>query len=233
MGWEQAREDKVETQEYELEGSLTCLIFPWQNSDTKVYFLKTCRFSVRSLQFYDEMSIFHWCCDSGCTRNWLCFSEISLFASVTPWRQPASFIVCILWSAFQPSFWEKPSPSPTAQQKWRISVHMLASRPELQGLPQLSAPSQSPGQIREETDGHLGSGPPFNSGSESISHPPEEKLALLRAEAGWERRNRRADVRELWLWQVIANRLCLVSTDTYGRCWHRDRWLLVAPSLSL
>lgn len=29
----------------------------------------------------------------------------------------------------------------------------------------------------------------------------------------------------LWLWQVIANRLCLVSTDTYGGCWHVDRWV--------
>lgn len=118
MGWEQARKDKVETQEYGFKDSLTWLIFSCQNSDTKVYFLKTCRFSVRSLQLYDEMSIFHWCCDSGCTHKWLCFSEISLFASVTPRRQLASFIICILWSKteFQPGFWKKISPLPTAQQ---------------------------------------------------------------------------------------------------------------------
>lgn len=149
---------KVETHEFGLEDSLTWLIFSCQSSDTKVYFLKMCRLCVRSLQLYDEMPIVQWCCDSGCTHRWLCFSEISLFASVTPWRESW------LLSSYA-TFGQRQNISQAAERKHhRCQLHeesmSICWRPDLNsgGASTAVCTSQSPGQIREETDGHLGLG---------------------------------------------------------------------------
>lgn len=89
--------------------------------------------------------------------------------------------------------------------------------------------SQSPGPIREETDGHLGTGAIYfwlwiNFGSSSRDPNTQQGGGSLRAQKYACR-----CLLALWLWQVIANRLCLVSTDTYGWCWHRDRWAARCP----
>lgn len=70
----------------------------------------------------------------------------------------------------------------------------------------------------------------FGSGTGSSAHARPGYLTLVGAEPRLQQKHTRTCL--LALWRVMANRLCLVSTDTYVGADTRTDGLLVAPSVS-